>query len=393
VSPPATDLLVRGIGRLVPMRGEVVPAAAVLVRAGRVAWTGPEARLPAGIPDLPELDAAGGAVLPGFVDCHTHLVWAGTRREEFVARLAGQPYTGGGIAVTAAATRAATTEELVRLTAARVAAAARTGTTTIEVKSGYGLSTVDELRCLDVIGTVAASQPVRLLATYLGAHAVPADTDADAYLAEVVGTLPAARQHGAIWCDVFCDRGAFSVEQAGTILRSARDAGLRLRLHAEQLAATGAARLAAELAVDSADHLDHVSADDARALAAAGVVGVVLPTVTLSTRSDRWDVARRLRDAGVTVALATDCNPGTSWCESMPYAVQLACLGMGMSVGDAFRAATLGGGAALRLTDAGHLEVGACGDLVVLAAEHEADLVAHLGADPVAVTVVGGSVV
>src|SRR3954471_4140911 len=191
-------------------------------------------------------------------------------------------------------------------------------------------------------------------------------------------------------CDVFCDEGAFTIDEARLILTSARDAGFGLRIHAEQLARTGAAELAAELRCASADHLDQVDAAGAAALAAAGVVAVLVPVVSLYTRSAEWSHAATLRDAGCELAIATDCNPGSAWCESMPYAVQLACLAMGLTVEEALRAATLGGAHALRLDDVGHLGVGARGDLVVLDAEHEADLVAHLGVSPVARTVVGG---
>jgi imidazolonepropionase len=234
---------------------------------------------------------------------------------------------------------------------------------------------------------------LRLEATYLGAHVVPAGRDRDDYVAEVLATLPAAAAAGARWCDVFCDEGVFTVEEARRILTAARAEGLGLRLHAEEIARTGAAGLAAELGCASADHLEHVSREDARAMAAAGVVGVLLPTVTLSLRSQAWGHAAVLREAGVELALATDCNPGTSWCESMPYAIQLACLAMGLSVDEAFRAATVGAARSLRRDDVGHLGVGARGDLAVLAAEHEADVVAHLGGRPVTRTVVGGTVV
>jgi imidazolonepropionase len=390
VTAPAGDLLVRGIGRLLPMTGPPVEEAAVLVRDGRVAWTGAERGLPAGIAELPELDAGGAAVLPGFVDPHTHLVWAGSRREEFLARAAGERYDGGGIGVTVAATRTAGSDELVRLATDRALAALANGTTTMEIKTGYGLSRDEELRLLDVIARVAAAVPARVEATYLGAHVVPAGRNRDDYVAEVVATLPEARQRGARWCDVFCDRGAFSVEETRRILHAARGAGLGLRLHADQLDRIGAAPLAAETGCASADHLDRVDDAGARALAAAGTVGVLVPTATLSTRSADWGQAAVLSAAGVTIALATDCNPGTSWCESMPYVLSLACLGLGMTVAAALRAATLGAAAALRRGDVGHLGVGARGDLVVLSAAHEADLIAHLGGPGVRRTVVGG---
>lgn len=383
------NLTVRGIGRLLTMAGDPVPDAAVVVRDGRVAWTGPGRDLPADAPET-VLDAGGAAVVPGFVDAHTHLLWAGVRRGEFVARLAGTAYDGGGIRTTVAATAEASDAELLDLAATRASAALAHGTTTMEVKTGYGLTVDSELRLLRLVGSLRERTPIRLEPTYLGAHVVPAGRDRHEYVDEVVATLPAAAETGARWCDVFCDEGVFTVEEARRILTAAREQGLGLRLHAEEIARTGAAGLAAELGCASADHLEHVSAEDARAMAAAGVVAVLLPTVTLSLRSHAWGHAGVLREAGVELALATDCNPGTSWCESMPYAVQLACLAMGLSVDEAFRAATLGAARSLRRDDVGHLAVGARGDLAVLAAEHEADVVAHLGGRAVSHTVVGG---
>jgi len=384
------DLVVRRIGRLLPMAGPLVEAAALVVRAGRVAWAGPDRELPPGIADATELDADGAVVVPGFVDCHTHLVWAGSRRVEFEARLAGTAYDGGGIATTVAATRAATTAELVELTAARAAAALSTGTTTLEVKTGYGLSTGEELRLLDVIAEVARRTPQRVEATYLGAHSVPADVDRALYVDYVVAALPAAKQHGARWCDVFCDRGAFSVPESRRILSAARAAGLGLRMHADQIDRIGAVPLAAELGCASADHLDRIDDAGARALAAAGTVAVLVPSATLTMRTGNWHSAATLRAAGATVALATDCNPGTSWTESMPLVIQLGCLELGMSVREAFLAATLHAARALRRPDAGHLAPGGYGDLLVLDAEHEADVVAHLGAPAVRRVVIGG---
>jgi imidazolonepropionase len=385
------DLTVRRAGRLLTMAGEPMADAAVVVRNGRVAWTGPDRDLP---PDAPEesLDAAGACVVPGFVDPHTHLLYAGVRRSEFVARLAGTSYDGGGIRTTVAATAAASDAELLDLARVRVDAALGHGTTTMEVKSGYGLTVEAELRLLRLVGELDRRTPVRLEATYLGAHAVPAGRDRDDYVDEVVATLPQAVAAGARWADVFCDQGVFTVAEARRILTAARGHGLGLRLHAEEIARTGAAGLAAELGCASADHLEHVSPEDARAMAAAGVVAVLLPTVTLSLRSQAWGHPAVLREAGVELALATDCNPGTSWCESMPYAVQLGCLAMGLSVDEAFRAATLGAAHSLRRDDIGHLGTGAHGDLAVLAAEHEADVVAHLGGRPVTTTVVAGAV-
>jgi imidazolonepropionase len=384
-----SDLVVRRIGRLTSWARPRLTDAALVVRDGLVDWVGADVDLPGGLGDLPELDVAGAAVIPGFVDSHTHSVWAGSRRDDVVGRLAGASYSPGGIASTIHATRAASTEVLRGAAQRRVDTALAHGTTTMEIKSGYGLTPADELRLLDVAGSLTGPA---VTTTYLGAHVVAPGRDRDDYVAEVVAQLPAAVEHGASWCDVFCDEGAFTVEEARTILSAARDAGLGLRMHAEQLSHTGAAMLAAELGCASADHLDHVTSADARAMAAAGVVAVLVPVTSLYTRNNRWSHARTLRDGGCTLAVATDCNPGTAWCESMPYAVQLACLGMGLELDEALLAATLGGAAALRRPNIGHLEIGARADLVVLESDHEADLVAHLGVNPVAATVVGGVV-
>lgn len=384
-----SDLVVRHISRLTTWARPVIEDAAVVVAGGVVEWVGRDVDLPAGMPERSELDAAGAAVIPGFVDCHTHAVWAGDRRSDLLARLdGGGGYQPGGIVSTVVATRAASLEELIRSTAARLGRMRANGTTTVEIKSGYGLDPAAEARILDVIGSLAGGG-ASVESTYLGAHVVPDGRDRADYVDEVVASLPMARSHGAAWCDVFCDDGAFTVEEARRILTGAAAHGLGLRVHAEQLANIGAARLASELGAASADHLDHVTAEDAAALAARGVVGVLVPVASLYTRSGRWSHASLLREAGVTLAIATDCNPGSAYCESMPYAVQLACLEMGLGVTEALRAATLGGAAALRRTDVGHLDVGARGDLLVLASDHEVDVVARLGVPTVDVTVAG----
>jgi imidazolonepropionase len=316
-------------------------------------------------------------------------VWAGSRRDDFLARVdRSAGYTPGGIASTVAATRAASYDDLARSAQQRVDRAVAAGTTTLEVKSGYGLTPGDEMRLLDVASTLSGPQ---VTTTYLGAHVVPDGRERAAYVAEVVQSLPDARSRGAQWCDVFCDDGAFTVEETRLILTAAAAAGLGGRIHAEQLTHTGAATLAAELRAASADHLDHVTEADARALAAAGTVAVVVPVCSLYTRSGRWGHAGLLRDAGCTLAIATDCNPGTAWCESMPYAMQLACLAMGLPADVVLRGATLGGARALRRDDVGHLSPGARADLVVVDGDHEADLLAHLGSSAVARTVVGAT--
>jgi imidazolonepropionase len=385
-----SNLVVRHIGRLTTWAGPRVSDAAVVVSDGHVTWVGADSDLPAGLGDREELDADGRAAIPGFVDCHTHAVWAGSRRDDVAGRLSGGGYTPAGITSTVEATRAATYDELLSAAAMRLTAMRDSGTTTVEIKSGYGLTTMDETRLLTVARDAAAGVGLTGTTTYLGAHVVPDGRDREEYVASVIADVALAAEVGAEWCDVFCDEGAFTADEARRILTAAGEQGLGTRIHAEQLTNSGGARLAAELGCASADHLDHVTAADAAAMAAAGVVGVLVPVASLYTRSQRWSHAAVLRDAGVTLAVATDCNPGTAWCESMPYAVQLACLGMGLTIDDALRAATLGGATALRRTDIGRIDVGARGDLAVLASDHEADLVAHLGARAVWSTVVGG---
>ncbi len=378
------------------MRGEagvgLVEDAAVVITDGLVTWVGRDVELPPG-PDTPVLDAQGACVVPGFVDAHTHLIWAGRRTSEFAARMRGDRYDGGGILTTVAATRAAGHDELLQLASERVSSMLAYGTTTVEIKTGYAIDPWAEIALLDVVADLARVTPIRVETTFLGAHAMPGDRHREDYVADVIDHLPAARDHGARWADVFCDDGAFTVEEARRILRAAKEAGLLTRLHAEQLARTGAAELAAEAGCASADHLDQVDAAGANAMARRGVVGVLLPTATLSTRGTAWQSAAVLRQAGVTMALGTGCNPGTSWCESMAYAAQAACLLLGLSVEEALRAATRGAALSLRRSDVGVVVPGGCGDLAVLHAEHEADLIAHLGAPAVRATVIGGVVV
>ncbi|HVM02949.1 MAG TPA: imidazolonepropionase, partial [Acidimicrobiales bacterium] len=337
---------------------------------------------------VPELDAAGRAVVPGFVDAHTHLVFAGDRAAEFAARLEGRRYEAGGIWATVAATRAATFVELVDATVARAGQCLAGGTTTIEVKSGYGLETAAERRLLEVVAAAGERTAAELVPTFLGAHLAPDDDYVDLVVEEM---LPACAGL-AVSCDAFCDEGALSVDQARRVLEAGRRHGLAPRVHAEELAHRGGARLAAEVGCLSADHLVHADADDARALAAAGVVGVLLPATSFGLRS-AYAPAAMLRDAGVTLALATDCNPGTSYTTSMPFVIALACSAYGLTVDQAVRAATEGGARALGRRDLGHLRPGGAGDLVVLDSDHWVDLAYRPGRDPVAAVVKAGRVV
>ncbi len=372
------DLILTGIGELVTNRpGAVdllgtVADAAVVVRNGRIDWAGPRAEVGERGAGLPRLDVEGRAVLPGFVDAHTHLVFAGDRSAEFARRLRGESYEeitadGGGIHSTVAATRAADQADLVAGAVARARRMVASGTTTIEVKSGYGLDTETELRMLRAVAGAAALVDADLVPTFLGAHLVPAEHAADraAYVDLVVSEMLPACAPYARYADAFCDRAAFSVEETRTVLEAAARHGLRGRLHAEQLARSGGAALAAGLGAVSADHLDHATPEDAALLAEAGTVAVLLPAASFALRTPQAP-ARMLWDAGVTVAIATDCNPGTSYTESMGYVVALAVIEMGLSPAEALWAATRGGALALEEPDKGIVVRGARADLAVL---------------------------
>jgi imidazolonepropionase len=354
------SFVVRGIGELVtndPALGIVCDAALVAVD-GRVAWVGPSGRAPA----VDEgIDVGGAAVLPGFVDSHTHLVFAGDRAAEFAARMAGQPYTGGGIRTTVAATRSATDDQLRAGLAFMRREALRQGTTTIEIKSGYGLSVTDESRLVRLAREVTGET------TFLGAHVVPAEyaERPDDYVHLVCGEMLRAAAPYARWVDVFCERAAFDGDQSRAILKAGLAAGLGARIHANQLGPGPGVQLAVEVDAASADHCTHLSAADIEALAGSSTVATLLPGAEFSTRSCYPD-ARALIDAGATVALATDCNPGSSFTSSMPFCIALAVREMRMTPAEALWAATAGGARALRRTDIGHLGIGACADMVVL---------------------------
>jgi imidazolonepropionase len=354
------SLLIDRIGELVTNDGDeplgIVRDAAVVVDGDRIGWVGPRAQAPAADE---RLDAGGAAALPGFVDSHAHLVFAGDRAAEFAARMAGDPYTGGGIGTTVAATRAAGDDELRATTARLVAEARRQGTTTMEIKSGYGLSVEDEARSLRIARELTDET------TFLGAHVVPAGVDPAEYASLVSGPMLAAAAPHARWIDVFCERGAFDGDQTRAILLAGAAAGLGLRVHANQLTAGPGVQIAVELDAASADHCTHLTDADVDALSAGDTVATLLPGAEFSTRSVYPD-ARRLLDAGVTVALATDCNPGSSYTTSMPFCIALAVREMRMTPAEAVVAATLGGALALRRTDVGRLRPGATADLLLL---------------------------
>ncbi|MEN3300284.1 imidazolonepropionase [Pseudonocardia sp.] len=353
--------LVTGIGELTtqdPERGTLQDAALV-IDDELIAWIGPAASAPAADE---RIDVEGRAVVPGFVDSHSHLAFAGDRADEFAARMAGERYDGGGIARTVDATRAASDEALRALLARRVSELRAQGTTTVEIKSGYGLTVDDELRTLRLAAEVTPET------TFLGAHVVPPGTDVDSYVALVTGAMLDACAPHARWIDVFCEPAsphAFDGEAARTVLEAGRAAGLGLRVHGNQLGPGPGVRLAVELGAASVDHCTYLTGDDVDALAGGDTVATLLPGVEFSTRSPYPD-ARRLLDAGVTVALATDCNPGTCSSSSMPFMIALAVREMSMTPAEALWAATAGGARALRRTDIGVVAPGNRADLAVL---------------------------
>ncbi|MBU2697583.1 imidazolonepropionase [Pimelobacter sp. 30-1] len=332
--------------------------AAVVLSDGVVSWVGAAADAPAADEVF---DAQGRAVLPGFVDSHSHLVFAGDRALEFQARMAGESYAAGGIRTTVAATRAASDDQLAAGVARHVAEMRRQGTTTLEIKSGYGLSVEDEARSLKVAREFTDET------TFLGAHVVAPEyaDDPAAYVDLVTGPMLDAAAPHARWIDVFCERGAFDEDQARTILAAGAAVGLKGRLHANQLGAGPGVRLAAELGLTAVDHCTYLSDDDVHALRDAGTVATLLPGVEFSTKHP-YPSGRRLIDAGVTVAIASDCNPGSCYTSSLPFCIALAVREMGMTPAEAVWAATAGGAAALGRTDVGRVVPGARADLLLL---------------------------
>ncbi len=362
-----TSLLLTGIGELVtndPVHDGtplgLLHDAAVVLEGRHVAWVGP--RLGAPQTDAVR-DLGGRAVIPGFVDSHSHLVFAGDRAAEFAARMAGESYAAGGIRSTVAATRAASDEQLAANVATHVAEMRRQGTTTVEIKSGYGLSVHDEARSL------AIARQFTEETTFLGAHVVPAEyaDDPARYVALVTGPMLDAAAPHARWIDVFCERGAFDEDQARAILAAGSAAGLRGRLHANQLGPGPGVRLACELGLAAVDHCTFLDEEDIAALSGSGTVATLLPGVEFSTRSPYPD-ARGLVDAGVTVALASDCNPGSCYTSSMALCIALAVREMRMTPAEAVWSATAGGALALRRDDVGVVAPGKRAHLTVLEA-------------------------
>ncbi|MDP9495302.1 MAG: imidazolonepropionase [Actinomycetota bacterium] len=369
-----TDLLLTGIGRLVTNDGPPLSDVAVAMEGGRITYAGPEVDAPSQESGQ-RIDCEGRAVIPGFVDAHTHLVFAGDRADEFASRLAGTAYTGGGILTTVAATRATSEDDLFREAAGRARRMIAGGTTTVEIKTGYGLDLETEQKLMRVARRLGDELPITVRTTFLGAHTVPIEyrDDPDGYVDLIIEEMLPALAPGADYCDVFVEEGAFSVEQARRIFEAAASHGLAARVHAEQLTHSGGALLAAELRAASADHLDQATEEDADALAQAGVCAVLTPGASYSLRKPQAP-GSMLHDRGVTVALATDCNPGTSYLESMGLVISLACVLMGLTVQQAVFAATRGGAISLGLDDRGLIVSGAVGDLVILDAPAESHL-------------------
>jgi imidazolonepropionase len=412
--PPEADTLVRRIGLLATLKGPrprvgpglrdigILRNAAVGCHRGRIVFVGPDSDLGAGVrvvPNVTEIDARGAAVIPGFVDAHTHLAFAGDRDDEIRARLAGASYEeiaaqGGGIVKTVAATRATSLADLTRLVRSRLDRLLALGTTTAEVKSGYGLSPEAEKTSLEAITAAAKDHPVRVARTYLGAHEIPLDrrSDREAYIGEMVDVaIPEIARLGlAEFADVFCERGVFTVAESRRILEAAALSGLALRIHADEFSDTGGASLAAELRARSADHLIHVSDEGVRALARAGVVATLMPAASFFLKLGRFAPARKMIEEGVAIALGSDTNPGGGLSSSMPFAMALACFGMGLSIEEALSAATIGGAASVGLeNEVGSIEVGKRADLLVLKSDRLLDLV-RAGENPVARVVTAG---
>ncbi len=384
VSSKPTSLVIDNIGLLVTNRPDLgqgplglLHNVSVVIEDGDVASVGTT-----GQQADQRIDAAGRCVLPGFVDSHTHLVFAGDRSEEFTKRMAGQPYDGGGIQVTTNATRAASDDQLRALSRARLEEAHRAGTTTIEIKSGYGLNVEDEARSLRL------AQEITPETTFLGAHLLPSEYAyrADDYVDLVCGDMLAAASPFAKWIDAFCEVGAFDEDQCRQVLIAGKKAGLGLRLHGNQLGHGPGVQLAVEMECASVDHCTYLSDEDVEALATSNTVATFLPATDFSTRQPYPD-ARRVIDAGATVAIASNCNPGSSYTTSLSFCIALAVRDMGMSIEEAIQAVTLGGAAALRRDDVGYLAPGAKGHLVILEARSFHDLAYRPGVPLIAQTI------
>jgi imidazolonepropionase len=398
-------LIVRNIGALAtcdPAHGAapgVVHNAVLIAEGGKLIYAGSTAgaSFPALSADVVDINAHGAAVVPGFVDAHTHIAWLGDRSAEFAERAEGVSYEeigrrGGGIRATVRSTAAGTVEEITRAAAPRARRMQEAGTTTVEVKSGYGLAQDAEMRQLDAAIAVGHEEDLPdVVSTYLPLHAPP-NGDRAAMLDEICTSGVRAAASRASFCDAFCEDGAYTVDECRRVLLAAQQAGLGVKVHAEQRSHSGGAQLAAELHAASADHLEHAIDDDFRAMAASGVAGVILPGAALVLGGPP-PPGRRLLEAGVTVAIATDCNPGSCYSESMPLMTSLAVATAGLTPAQALVAATAGGAAALRLHDRGILRAGLRCDAVILTTAHWIDVAYHLGANPAEMVIRAGRVV
>jgi imidazolonepropionase len=366
----------------------MIPEGAVVIRDECIDWVGRSAEIPGDITDADVIDANGKTVLPGFVDSHTHLVFAGSREQEFESRLRGKSYqeiasSGGGIQATVRAVRAASREELKQLARRRLQRLLGFGVTTVEVKSGYGLTLVDEIKCLQVIADLNAEGPQDLVPTFLGAHAVPAEygLDRTRYLRLLLDEMlpEIARSRLAVFCDVFCDVGAFTLQESESVLVRARQLGLRLKIHADELSSSGGAELAARLGCASADHLLCITEAGVEALAEAQTVANLLPG-TAFFLGVPFAPARRLIERGVAVGIASDCNPGTCPTENLPLVGAMACAQMKMLPAEVVTALTINAAAALGLADRiGSLAPGKQADLTIFDAPNYPQLFYHFG--------------
>jgi imidazolonepropionase len=412
-----TDLLIRNIGVLATLRGPaprvgaalrdigLIAHGAIAARDGRIVFVGSERDLPAGLAPTAAtsiVDAQGCAALPGFVDAHTHLAFAGDREDELRQRLAGATYAeiaarGGGILKTVQATRGASRVALAQLVTERLDSLLLCGTTTAEVKSGYGLDTEAEIRSLEAIAQAAAGHPITVVPTFLGAHEIPAEHRANRgrYVSLLVDEMipEVARRRLAEFADVFCEAGVFTPAETRRILTAAGAHGLGLRVHADELGPSGGALVAAELGARSADHLIHATPNAIDALARAGVTATLCPSAAFYLRLGRFAPARAFIDAGVPVAIATDVNPGGGLSPSIPFAMTIACFAMGLSIEEALSAATLNGATSIgRDGEAGSLEIGKRADVIVLRSPHLLDLL-RVGVPVIASVVKDGRVV
>jgi len=404
------NLLVRNAGTVVTCAGDRHPRAgaaandlglirngAVLIEQSRVAWVGAETDLPTGISARPEIDAEGRLVTPGLVDCHTHALFAGSRAGEFALRVSGATYEqimaqGGGINASARMLRETPDAEVVAQTVNRLRRMLRFGTTACEIKSGYGLSTDEEVRSLRLISRLRYHVPMTIVPTFMGAHAIPTEwrRDRDGFVRMVAEEMiPLVAAEGlAAFCDVFCEHGAFTVEESRRILQAARTHGLDLKIHADELGSSGGTRLGAELGVCSADHLLRATREDLEALRDADAIGVMLPGTCLGLGKTAFAPGRVMTEIGLPVAVASDLNPGNCYCENLPLMVTLACLYGGLTVEEALVGVTINAAHALRLGhDIGSLEVGKRGDMVVWDSDDYRDIAYHFGV-PLASTVI-----